>query len=372
MKTKTFMSAFLALAMSVGMMSAVSAAEATDILKPDINGKVITVDTKEELKWISAYSNGEVTTIDGIPTNFGGCTIEITADIDLENEAWTPIKNFRGTMDGVPAEGESYVTISRLNVTGATEGAGLCGNVSYVESYRPSFSDLRISESTITTAARSDYAGAFIADGYVANFDNCHVYNTSVTGYRYVGGICGRTYGNIKNCTVTSDKDNVVYANSDGQTSSGGAYGDNAGGIVGQIGEGNTLVYNCEVSGMTIKANRQSGGIVGLASYGNTIEKCTVSDTTVQALTTLNLSGMILQRYPAAGGICGQIEPSNGSSITFKDNIVNDTVSVYGATPSTTNYCGWILGNTRGATIGTGVIFTNNTYPSTVLNQYGN
>lgn len=87
MKKRMFMSAFLALTMIVSMFSmtafAASAESATDISQPEIVGKVITVDSPEELRWVSAYSYGNAPAVDGISEKFTGCTINIVGTIDL-------------------------------------------------------------------------------------------------------------------------------------------------------------------------------------------------------------------------------------------------------------------------------------------------
>ncbi len=369
MKKRIVLSIVLALVMMMSIlpMSAFAAEEIPSFV--DLETKTITIANPTDMRWLSTYDGS----ISGLDATFVNWTINIVADIDLENVLWTPIANFRGKMIGVTDVENGVVTISNLkvNVTDANaEGAGLCAK----SGGGARFENLKISSSEITSSAA--YAGAFIGNGFTSTFVNCHTFNTSVTGYRFVGGISGFNYGSMTKCSVKADDGKtMIYANGSTNVTANG--GDNAGGLVGQIGEGSFEYKDCEVSGITVKAARQSGGIAGMAMYGNVLDHCTVSETTVQATARSTVFGAALKRYPAAGGLVGQLQPSDGQEITFKNNVVESSVSIYGRTTSTTEYCGWLIGNTRGAipseTSGATqlVIENNNTYPLTGLNPVG-
>lgn len=363
MKKRIVLSIVLALVMMMSIlpMSAFAAEEIPSFV--DLSTKTITIANPTDMRWLSTYDGS----ISGLDATFVNWTINIVADIDLDNVAWTPIANFRGKMIGVTDVENGVVTISNLkvNVTDANaEGAGLCAK----SGGGARFENLKISGSEITSSVA--YAGAFIGNGFTSTFVNCHTFNTSVTGYRFVGGISGFNYGSMTNCSVKADDGKTeIFAN--GSTAVSVNAGDNAGGLVGQIGEGSFVYKDCEVSGITVKATRQAGGIAGMAMYGNTLNHCTVSNTTVQATARANSIATALGRVPAAGGLVGQLQPSGSETITFTKNIVEDTVSVYGRNTSTTTYCGWLIGNTRNANAEQLVIENNNTYPLTGIGPIG-
>lgn len=150
MKKKSLFAAFLAGVMAISMMSFTAfAAEGTQT--PEIQDKIIIVDSIEDLRWVSDYSNGKVTVIDNIPVTFSGYTIKITNDIANVGD-WTPIKDFQGNMTG-EVSGKAYATISNINVS-VEECAGLCGN-----SANGKFSNLKIADSSFVTTKTGNDVG---------------------------------------------------------------------------------------------------------------------------------------------------------------------------------------------------------------------
>jgi hypothetical protein len=109
--------------------------------------------------------------------------------------------------------------------------------------------------------------------------------------------------------------------------------GDNIGGIIGYIGEGNTVISNCSVDYASIEGARQIGGIAGLENYGNTINDCIVSNSQITQSGIMRTSIIVLNRTPAVGGIVGQFNASDESSkIYMTKNTVNNTVITQNAT----------------------------------------
>lgn len=346
----------LALALCVTPFAFAAEVDTPDI---DYGTKTITVDSAEDLVWVSTYSQGNGTT--ELPASFSKWTILIANDIDLSNMTWKPIVDFHGSMKGVTDGNGSYVTISNFNVNEET-GAGLCGNISFNEGLgKPYFANIMIANANITSKAA--YAGAFVGNGYTAQFDNCHAYNVNVTATRFVGGIAGATYGNITDCSVSaSSKEYTIYAN--GSTSILSSNGDNAGGIVGLYGEGGGTISNCNVSGITVLGTRQTGGIAGLIQYADTVSGCTVSDTVVHSLLATDLA--ILGTTAAAGGIVGQLQ-TGSAVITIIGNTVADNVQVSrgSQTNPSYSYCGWIVGDvTRAGGDASLYVIADNIYPT--------
>lgn len=137
-------------------------------------------------------------------TNFSGKTIKLTADIDLNNQAWTPIGNengvdaelvFSGTFDG-----DGY-TVSGLNVPD-TYFPGLFGQISTNAKVQNLIVKGSVTGGGVAFDIWGEAAGvAAYNDGYI---QNCGFYGTvtgssdgSVSVYGLTGGVGG---GTVKNC----------------------------------------------------------------------------------------------------------------------------------------------------------------------------
>ena len=174
----------------------------------------------------------------------------LTADIDLNNEEWTPIypesgyitEAYAGTFDG---DGH---TISGLSINASSTYQGLFGGVN----------------------------GATIQNLKVEG----HVSSSKA----YVGGIVGKVQqGTIENCSFSGSVTTAVT------TSSG-----HVGGIVGYAG--NTATQTASISGCTSAANVTggvAGGIVGYAKF-TTISNCYNTGT--------------INGTSRSGGIAGQLQ----------------------------------------------------------------
>lgn len=356
---RSIISIMLAVIMVLSMFTVTAfAAEATitstePVIHTDTKTIDITLDS--ELLWISEHSANAKRT--DVSTSFSGWTINIKNDI-VWSGTWTPITNFHGRMVGATNEaGTAYVTISGLNVEGVADNAALCGAVQYNEGNgAPYFENICISASTFT--ATGWYAGAFVGNGYTAAFKNCYVTNCTISAERFAGGVAGTTYGNITNSHVSNTNVSVAEDKSALVTS-----GDNAGGIVGLVGEGNTAISGCTVTNCNLRGSRQIGGIAGCAQYGNTIDNCTVTDTTIYG--TVSSSTSPGGRSTALGGIVGELSDGGSADITLTNNTVGGSKmsiskkkGLFGS--SNTRYIGWLVGDvTRITTEGQAVISGN-------------
>ena len=177
--------------------------------------------------------------------SYSGKTVKLTADIDLNNQAWTSIgqtgkAQFTGTFDGC-----NY-TISNLKIDNTDEG----GNCS---------------------------TGLF---GWLnsAIVKNVNISNAEVAGHHNVGVIAGymETSGcTIENCHVSNATISCTSVNDD-------ANGDKCGGIVGHAGNAGVVVKDCSVSNSTISAGRDAGQVVGAAIAANVVN-CSADNVTVTA-----------------------------------------------------------------------------------------
>ena len=178
--------------------------------------------------------------------SFANMVVYLTADIDLENVAWTPVgqtgkTQFEGTFDG-----QGY-TIKNLKVdaseqTGANYSSGLFGWLNN------------------------------------ATVKNVNFVNAAITGNHNVGVVAGymETAGcTISNCHVVNATVVANHANDD-------ACGDKVGVIVGHAGNAGVKVEQCSAKDCTVPAGRDAGQIAGAAKAANVVD-CTATNVTVTA-----------------------------------------------------------------------------------------
>ena len=227
-----------------------------------------------------------------------------------EGRNWTPIGN--------------YSTSDSLKYTGAFDGDG------------------HTIQGMVVNNPNSDYQGlvGYLGEGGTIK-DLTMGETCSVTGNKYVGGVCGEiNSGTIQNCTnngtVTGSGDDVggicgysCYGSIETCTNSGTVTGssDNVGGICG-YNENGTL-QNSTNEGNVKGYSDNVGGVCGY-SEGGSIQNCTNNG-------TAEISGS-MEYY--LGGICGQ---NNGGAIA---NCTNS-----GAVTSSSSYAGGICGGNYSGTI---------------------
>ena len=203
------------------------------------------IEDVEDLKLLAKKVNGG--------TTYEKTYFKQTADIDLNNEPWTPIgtvivinngkdaRPFKGTFDG-----DGY-KITNLKVTGNSNNAGLFG---YTQ-------DATIKNCNVT----GEVSGSSDVGGIVGNADgktqilSCS-FRGDVTGEdSYIGGIAGSARGTIKNCYALADVTARIEI---------------AGGIAGYAYH--VTIENCYYSG-NVPAGNSAGGIAGFVS-GSIIKNC--------------------------------------------------------------------------------------------------
>ncbi len=176
----------------------------------------------------------------------------LTANIDLNNQPWTPIGSdshlYTGTFNGAGH------TISGLTINDSrADDQGLFGYVGTGGTVK----DLTVSGSV----KGDDYVGGVVGYNDEGRVENCHNIG-SVSGERYVGGVVGyNDEGRVKNCH------NI-----------GEVSGDRVGGVVGYNNGG--TVENCYNTGKVSGPDSGNsvidsyvGGVVG-RNFGGTVENC--------------------------------------------------------------------------------------------------
>ena len=206
----------------------------------------VTITTVDELKALrDAVNSG---------TSYQYQNIYLTADLDLNNEAWTPIgnatKSFKGNFEGGGHK------ISNLKVEGSNDYAGLFG---YID--RGSVRDVGVEGSGV---AGGLYVGGIC--GYLKSGEISSCYsNIAVSGTQYVGGLCGYSEGKIENCWHQ------------GNVTASGASDVNAGGLVGDVNGGSLqrcFVINTAITVYDVNNNSYFGFIVGQCGSTEFLDSC--------------------------------------------------------------------------------------------------
>lgn len=113
--------------------------------------------------------------------------IVLAADIDLENNLWTPINTEKTIFKEFDGGNHTITGLTIDNYTGQTDGKGTnYGGLFYV------LQGATVKDLTIDGADVTCFRGGVVA-GRMDNgtIENCHVKNAAITGYQKVGGLIG-------------------------------------------------------------------------------------------------------------------------------------------------------------------------------------
>lgn len=200
------------------------------------------ISTADQLKRFRDIVNGS----NGQTPNRGACA-ELTADVDLENDAWTPIGPDEGSSYTGTFDGKGY-TIKNLNVS----GSGNIGLFGYVSG--GTIRNLTVAGSVTATGGRAGGITCTLIDGLIENCANlCTVTYTGADGS--VGGIVGYAYP-IDDSVAIRDCYNIGKI--DGGTRTGG--------ILGLDTYPGTEISNCYNVG-SVTGNEYVGAIAGNTCY---------------------------------------------------------------------------------------------------------
>lgn len=198
--------------------------------------------------------------------NFSGKTIKLVSSIDLSGKTWTPIGAYSGKSFCGIFDGNSY-TISNLKIDSAEtpyDANGLFGFISKQNTVNSSVKNIIICNANINAVSNGN-GGIGVAIGNVfpgCTIDNIKVFESTVVGNRWIGGIVGSGYCTISNCSVENIS---LTANQDYLTDKWDN-GDKVGGIIGYLREmsGDPKLTSCKAKDVTIVGYRDLGGIAGL------------------------------------------------------------------------------------------------------------
>lgn len=294
----------------------------------------ITIDPRAEVVYTSSEISGDVAV--SIPNSFEiatyeelvafaelvnagdtcqGKVITLTADIDLNNQEWTPIGNSTNKFQGI-FDGNGH-TISNLKINSTNSYIGLFGYTTNGE----------IKNLNVHNADIDGRLGVGVVSGcpYTSKYTNITVTgHVTIDAKYYVGGVVGRNaYADLTNITVDVDDTSYVKADSvdvgAGENGEDMTYRTYVGGVVGFIGEGShtisNITSNIDVYGSTCDV----GGIAGIAHYGNNFENVTCSGNVYLEDGNEN----------EVGGIAG-VWNNNGSPVAFENCSFTGTTYIAG------------------------------------------
>lgn len=267
-----------------------------------------TISTAAQLAGLAQLVNGG--------NNFSGKTITIGADIDLNNQNWTPIGNgdkpFNGTFDG------ANHAISNLKVN--------CYSDDYVGFFgKTKNATLKALNLKNVDVLGNGDVGALVGCGYTGTISDVHVSGTiKITACCYIGGIAGEGYASITNCSVIADEQSDSFIKSDIRSSNHFTI---IGGIRGYSAEGNIKTTDCIVKNIQISGQHAVGGILGNFHYGNTVENCKVENCQISATRA---------EYNWVGAIGGRTVNKSDKAITMKNcvSLSNTIINGSGETVS--------------------------------------
>ena len=219
------------------------------------------ITSKEDLEKMRDLVNDNAMT-----SAFGSSYYLQTADIDLNNEKWTPIgKNFKDGVQGALPNFKgfyngNYHSIKGLYVSESDKFAGLFGSINnkgIVENL----------EVYGTVLSESNSVGGIAGEISDATIRNCGFYGDIQTSDGEAGGVLGYLWqcGTVENCfhQGTVKNSNKV-----------------AGGLIGSIQTGksddNACVNNCYHSGKVEGASGMFGSLVGRIAHGGDMKGRTV------------------------------------------------------------------------------------------------
>jgi hypothetical protein len=224
-------------------------------------------------------AGGNSSTTSGVTTyyHYSGKTFNLVADIDLNNEAWTPIGTednpFKGTFDG------NNHTISNLYINDSTKSyIGLFG---VMNDSNAKIQNVKVKNVNLMG---EECVGSIIGSSYVGSLYNCHVSGKIILSGNYkVGGITGSGYAPIDTCTVDGGNSSESSITGIYNGDLNNREGDNIGGIIGYFAEHNnhTSINNCSVSNISIQGTRKVGGIAGYLESNDMVTGATVSNVTI-------------------------------------------------------------------------------------------
>ena len=308
------------------------------ITEPACENDVYTIKVPSELAWLAQEVNKG--------RDFKGATFNVVANLDLNNEPWTPIGHgeyFRGTFNG------NNHTIANLFYHNTDTNDWLVGLFGLVDN--ATIKDINFVDANVYAAG--GWAAALV--GAVSG--NTTIENINVSGLvqiegkmdydqaGYIGVIVGGDLDgshvtNINNITIDVDEDSYVKGNQF------------IGGVVGQTNNVTNL-SNIESNIDVIAQEGIVGGIVASLQHNSVVTNCVCSGD----VTRVTAEGKTENQYKRIGAIAGTWESSFGK-VEFTDVKYTGTLNA-GNDMTTFDYAGYVGRDLNTKDSATGRIFIN-------------
>lgn len=295
---------------------------------------------------------------------FSNKTVKLTADIDLAGKAWTPIggsgsiasypgNTFTGTFDGNGHTISNFV----VNVTGQYASAGLfgtsngatirnvtvdnaninsthyAGGILGYDTETTHIINCTVKNSTITSRAEDstgswdngDKVGGIVGYMNVADISGCKVSDTTIQGYRDLGGVIGYTdSGAVTNNTVSNVTIKVDNSHNYKEYTSFAEYDANA--IIGEkcgVSTANTYT-NVTVAILAANNDELDSAIALIGANNDTPIQINLSagQFTLKNQACVNKTITIIGSWDDTVldlGISSGLNYQNGATLTFKD-----------------------------------------------------
>ena len=282
---------------------------------PEADPNLIVINDTQALAYFAAQVNAG--------NSYSGKTVRLGRDLDLNNQAWTPIGRsgsaFSGTFDG------NGMTLSNLYVENTeSEFTGLFGMLN-----TGTVKNLNVHNASVKGLS----SVGVIAGGYTGKIENCHVTGLiQVEGSYKVGGIIGYAYATVTDSSVAGDEGSYVrgtYLEADLE-------GDNVGGVIGFVGEG-SKTYSGLSASISVEGTRKVGGVIGYLSADVSAEGLSYTGSV-----STNATGEYLLENASrimVGGLVGEY----AANTSLTNSAVTDS-TVTGASAACT---GALVGGTR-------------------------
>lgn len=269
--------------------------------------------------------------------NYRGKTVYLMNDINLENEEWKPIQEFKGTFNG------QNHTISNLKITKKEDNSGFFALTTDL------IENLTIHNATIYGGCS---VGVISGNAFTGKISHCHVTGKiTLEGNYQVGGIAGgQCYAQFDSCSVIGDKGSSIK----GIYKEKNKEGDAIGGIVSYTAEttSHERVKDCTVEYVDIEGTRKVGGIAGQVGTGNGVLRSTYSYGTISSNATDTYVNQEAGKI-FVGGIIGEaicsVDQSGYGKTVLKENTVHDAKIMQKEKHIYDAFLMEILGGTRGS-----------------------
>lgn len=263
---------------------------------------VYQIGTKEELFWFAAKVN-QAKSVTGGWSDEAFLNAELTADINLEDEPWTPIGKvfYGGHFNG------NGFTVSGLNITADSDEDSCIGFFADVED--AAIENLKLSgKITVTGDSTAMAVGGIAGYVYDSTLKKCRAdieIDVESENVSYFGGLIG---------FIEGEETTLQYCANLGDITSG--YVQFAGGLIGySCCEGNLSISCCYQKGSITTGGDIVGGLIGESDdYALTVEHCYVS----ASIGDETLPSGLTQTGTITGQLCGDLFGLLGASdITF-------------------------------------------------------